>query len=192
MISGNGVANDLFVAAVEAIYACAAAPSNWPHALQAVADVFSDVGTVLLWRGDDGSIGTIVSPKLAAAVADFHKGWWRQDIRSFRALEQGYLRRQEVFTDRHIATQEEIDGHPIYTQFLVPHGLGWFAGARSEISQGEIEWLNKRAYETKFKVGKSFRLKRIATQRITGVDERRRIVACVVDKNTFLLTQRTL
>ena len=106
MTSGNGVANDLFVAAVEAIYACAAAPSKWPHALQAIADVFDDVGTVIIWRRDDGSVGDIVSPKLAAAEVDFQERWWHQDIRSFRALEQSYLRRQEVFTDRHIATQE--------------------------------------------------------------------------------------
>ncbi len=124
-----GAANGPFVSAVEAIYACAATPSKWPQALQAIADVFGDAGTVLLWRRDDGSIGTIVSPKLAAAEADFHKGWWRHDFRTFRALEHGYLRSQEVLTDRHVATQEEIDAHPIYTQFLVPHGLGWFAGA---------------------------------------------------------------
>jgi DNA-binding CsgD family transcriptional regulator len=26
-------------------------------------------------------------------------------------------------------THQEIEEHPIYTQFLIPHGLGWFAGA---------------------------------------------------------------
>lgn len=103
-----GAANGPFVSAVEAIYACAATPSKWPQALQAIADVFGDAGTVLLWRRDDGSIGTIVSPKLAAAEADFHKGWWRHDFRTFRALEHGYLRSQEVLTDRHVATHEEI------------------------------------------------------------------------------------
>ena len=129
MTAKTSVASDLFVAAVEAIYGCAAQPSNWPDALQAIADVFGDVGTVLLWRRDDGSYGTIVSPKLAAAQEDYEKTWWRHDIRSVRFVEQAYVRGQEAVTDRHLVTAQEVDNHPIYTQFLVPHGLGWFAGA---------------------------------------------------------------
>lgn len=122
-----GVGADKFVAAVEAIYSCAPAPSDWPCALQAIADVFGDIGVVLLWSRDDGAYGTIVSPKLAAAQEDFQQKWWRYDIRSIRVLEQAYLTRQEACTDRHVVTPQEIEEHPIYTQFLVPHGLGWFA-----------------------------------------------------------------
>jgi DNA-binding CsgD family transcriptional regulator len=82
-----------------------------------------------MWRRDDGGFGTIVSPKLVAAQEAFQEKWWRHDIRSIRAVEQGYVRRTEAVTDRHLATPEEINEHPIYTEFLIPHGLGWFAGA---------------------------------------------------------------
>ncbi|WFU32377.1 helix-turn-helix transcriptional regulator [Bradyrhizobium brasilense] len=119
-----------FVAAVEAIYNAAPHPSNWPLALQAIADVFRAAGTVLMWRRDDGSFGTIVSPGLVTAQEVYHQAeWWRHDIRAIRAVEQGYVRRTDAVTDRHLATPQEIEEHPIYTQFLVPHGLGWCAGA---------------------------------------------------------------
>jgi DNA-binding CsgD family transcriptional regulator len=127
-LGGCATEGGLLLAAVEAIYGSAAQPSSWPSALQAITDVFDDVGTVLLWSRDDGGYGTIVSPKLAAAQAEFQEKWWRHDIRSARGLEHAYLTtRLEACTDRHIVTPEEIETHPIYTQFLVPHGLGWFA-----------------------------------------------------------------
>ena len=46
--AGNLVTpGDAFVAAVEAIYAAAAAPSEWPRALQTIADCLHDVGAIL-------------------------------------------------------------------------------------------------------------------------------------------------
>ena len=66
-ITANPPSSDGFVEAVEAIYETAAAPSRWPHALQKIADCYGDVGTVLMYRRDNGSLGSIVSPKLAAA-----------------------------------------------------------------------------------------------------------------------------
>jgi len=127
--SGAGVTTNQFVRAVEAIYEAAAHPSCWPDALQAIADVLDGVGTVLLWRRDDGRYGTIVSPTLLEAQEDFQKNWWQHDIRSIRGLEQRYVRREEAFTDRHLVSQEEIEQHPIYTQFLARHGLKWCAAA---------------------------------------------------------------
>jgi DNA-binding CsgD family transcriptional regulator/PAS domain-containing protein len=127
---GSEEMQTLVVSAVEAIYAAAAAPSLWPAALDAIAQVFGDIGTVLLWRRDDGSYGTIASPALARAQEDYEAQWWREDIRSARAAERGYLKGSKGITDRDVVTEEELATHPIYTQFLVPHGLGWFAAAR--------------------------------------------------------------
>jgi DNA-binding CsgD family transcriptional regulator len=46
-------------------------------------------------------------------------------------VEKGYLSGgNDAITDRDVVSAEEIETHPIYTQFLVPHGLGWFAAAR--------------------------------------------------------------
>jgi DNA-binding CsgD family transcriptional regulator/PAS domain-containing protein len=124
---------DLFVSAVETIYDAAPDPSRWPHALQAIADVFGDVGANLLWRRDDGSFGNIVSPKLRDALQDYEREeWWRQDIRAGRAHDYGYRTNQGAITDRHLVTAEEIEAHPIYTRFLARHGLRWTAG--TEIS----------------------------------------------------------
>ena len=117
-----------FIAAVEAIYDAAPDPSLWPNALQSIADVFDDAGTVLLYLRDDGSYGTIVSPRLQAAQAEYEKHWSHRDVRSVRGVEWGYAGGVEAITDRHVVTDEEVASNPIYTQFLRPHGLGWFAG----------------------------------------------------------------
>jgi DNA-binding CsgD family transcriptional regulator/PAS domain-containing protein len=124
-IRGGG---ERFVAAVEAIYDAAAQPSNWPDALQMVAGVFDDVGANLIWARDDGSFGTIVSPELALAARDYEK-WQHADIRAQYITERSMVARLDVVTDRHIVTPQQIEEHPFYTQFLVPHGLGWLAAA---------------------------------------------------------------
>jgi len=123
----------LIVAAIDAIYEAAPDPSCWPHALQAIADVFDDVGANLLWRRDDGSFGNIVSPKLQNALQDYERGeWWRHDIRAARAHDYAYRSHDGALTDRHIVSADEVESHPIYTQFLARHGLRWTAG--TEIS----------------------------------------------------------
>ncbi len=137
-----------FVAAVEAIYKTAAAPSRWPHALQKIADAFGDVGTVLMYRRDNDSFGTIVSPSLADAQGDYERNWWAQDVRSFRAIERGLVV-PDAITDRHLVTQEEVETHPIYTQFLVPHGLGWFAGVGISPDPRVMVWISVQRKITK-------------------------------------------
>ncbi|WP_333825365.1 helix-turn-helix transcriptional regulator [Pinisolibacter sp.] len=115
--------------AVAAIYDAATDPDRWPFALQAIADVTGDVGTVLMWRRDDGSFGTIVSPALEKAQADYATHWWQHDIRALRGAELAYAFPDDGVTDRDIVTDEETRTHPIYTDFLIPHGIGWFAAA---------------------------------------------------------------
>jgi DNA-binding CsgD family transcriptional regulator/PAS domain-containing protein len=121
--------DDLMHTAVASIYDAATDPDRWPLALQAIADVTADVGTVLMWRRGDGGFGTIVSPALEKAQADYAALWWRRDIRAFRGAELAYAFPEDGVTDRDIVTEDEIRDHPIYTDFLVPHGLGWFAAA---------------------------------------------------------------
>lgn len=120
---------DRFHTAVEAIYDTALDPVRWPATLEAIADVFRDVGTVLAFARDDGSVGTIVSPALRKAQGDFEKHWSHRDIRTIRSMERGYpLGVRDAITDRHVVTEQEIASQPIYREFLIPHGLGWFAG----------------------------------------------------------------
>jgi hypothetical protein len=118
----------LFSAEIEAVYLSAAEPSHWPQALKAIADCFGDVGAVLLYIRTDGSIGTIVSADLAAAQRDYEQRWVRDDIRAIRGFP--VLHQRETLTDRHIVSEQEIAEHPIYREFLIPHGLGWFGAVR--------------------------------------------------------------
>ncbi len=92
------------------------------------SDAFGDVGANLLYIRDDGSFGIIVTPSLRAVVDDYHREWWKHDIRTSRAIEYGYAAGVEAITDRHIASEAETVEHPFYKDFLRPHGVGWFAG----------------------------------------------------------------
>ena len=52
--------------AIRDIYSAALEPARWPAALQAVADVFADVGSILIYARDDGTFGVVCSPSLPA------------------------------------------------------------------------------------------------------------------------------
>jgi len=119
---------DRVLTAIETIYDAAAQPDLWPQALAAIAYVFDAKGTVLLYNRDDGSMTAIVSPGLEAALADYAQKWWRHDIRVQRGIERALLSEVGVYTDRDIATPEELKTHPFYTEFLAKHGLGYFMG----------------------------------------------------------------
>jgi DNA-binding CsgD family transcriptional regulator/PAS domain-containing protein len=117
-------AGDRFITAVEAIYDAAPDPTLWPHALQAIADIFDDVGTVMLWCRDDGSIGTVASASLAAAQKEYQEeGWNQRDIRSIRATERAVWLQHETVTERHVMRPGDLDSNPFYTDFLARHGL---------------------------------------------------------------------
>ena len=113
--------------AIRSIYGAATAPEQWPEALQAIADCTDDVGAVLLWRRDDGSFGTIVSPALEISHSDYIAHWSTRDIRAIRAIERGYHLSRDVATDRDVVDDDEIATDPFYRDYLIPHGLGWFA-----------------------------------------------------------------
>lgn len=120
-------ATETYDSAVRSIYDAATDPDRWPAALQAIADCTGDVGTVLLWQRDDGSIGTIVSPALQKTHAEYIADWVALDTRAHRAIERGYQISTDAVTDRHVVDEDEVRTLPIYTDYLIPHGLGWFA-----------------------------------------------------------------
>lgn len=120
------VADDRFVAAVEAIYDAAPDPSQWPRALAAIANVFGDVGGVLIWQKEDGTFGTVASASLKEANEAYRAGkWWARDTRAQRGVKLGHFFDGEPRADRHFSSDEEISVDPFYTDFLIPHGLGW-------------------------------------------------------------------
>ena len=114
--------SDLFVAAVEAIYEAAPYPSRWPVALQAIADVFDDVGAVMVYQRDDGGFGAFASAGLEKMIEDYSKNFGGQDLRSLRGIERGIFLGRDAVTDYDMVSQEEIDHHPFY-KMLARHGL---------------------------------------------------------------------
>ncbi|QGM44615.1 helix-turn-helix transcriptional regulator [Methylocystis heyeri] len=148
MAAGFGKANDLFVAAVEAIYGAAAQPSNWARALEAVADVFGDVGANLIWRRDDGSLGIIVSPSLLFCAEEWNK-WQDADIRAQRVHDRSIAAQFDAVTDRHLVTAQEVEAHPFYTQFLIPNGLGWLASAPVSPDPAVVVWISVQRAKAK-------------------------------------------
>ena len=115
------------IEAIERIYLCATDPSQWPGALQAVADYFDDAGANLIWRRDDGGFGVVVSPGLREATVEYEREWSKHDIRAIRGAERLYLAPGDAVTDRHVVTEEETRTHPFYTDFLARYGLRWVA-----------------------------------------------------------------
>lgn len=127
-MSGVEQGSDGFIAAIEAIYAAAPEPALWPTALQAIADVFGDIGAILIWQRDDGGFGTIVSPTLIAAQRDYEEnGWHRRDLCAQRAVERALWLRGDAAGDRDAVSDEEMATHPIYTDFFARHDLRWRA-----------------------------------------------------------------
>lgn len=116
-------------AAIDQIYECAMAPSQWPLALQKVADCFDDVGCILLYSRDDGSYGVVQSPSLDVLIPAYMEGWNTRDIRAIRSRERGYFFGRDVITDRDVVTEIEIQSDPFYTDFLNRFGLKYFAAS---------------------------------------------------------------
>jgi DNA-binding CsgD family transcriptional regulator/PAS domain-containing protein len=140
--------SDAFVEAVEAIYKAAGQPSTWPDALAATAAVFGDIGANLLWMRDDRSYGTIISAGLAP-MAQKYEEWQHADIRAQRAVAHSLTAQSDVLTDRHLVTQDEIDTHPFYTQFLAPGGFGWLAAARVSPDPRMDVWIGVQRLKVK-------------------------------------------
>ncbi|MGE0055711.1 MAG: helix-turn-helix transcriptional regulator [Hyphomicrobium sp.] len=123
----NKAHNDLLTA-VEAIYASAGSPEQWPETLDRIAQCFSAVGAVLLQQHDDGRIIAITSAGIADAAIDYANKWAAQDVRVSRGKEAGLLTPAGAYTDRDIVTPAEMETLPFYKEFLTPHGLAWFVG----------------------------------------------------------------
>ena len=118
-----------FDVAVAKIYDAALSPVLWSEALQAIADCFDDVGTILIYGRDDGTFGVVESPALSDCVSEYRDGWAGRDIRAIRARDRGYFSNRDVITDRDVIQPDEMEIDPFYAEFLPKHGLKFFAAA---------------------------------------------------------------
>lgn len=77
-----------------------------------------------------------------------------------------------------------IDDNPEHKRLVKGVEIGMFRENR-KLSQGKREWFDEAAYLKKHKPRGIINSRRIATQRITGVDEKLRIVATVIDPPAY-------
>jgi hypothetical protein len=114
-----------FSETIRAIYDAALAPEAWPAALSRVGALFDTEGAAIIFYRDNTPAEFIHSPEVQHAVEVYlAEEWWRQDLHAQRAIEQ-HLTVGDVFSDATIATPEEIETHPIYTEFFRRVGFGW-------------------------------------------------------------------
>jgi DNA-binding CsgD family transcriptional regulator len=127
-VYGAVVVETLFSKAVESIYRAASDPAHWPYALQAMADVFDDVGAVMVYQRETGEFGAVGSPGLQRVLEEYGRDFKGQDLRAIRGVERGYYLNHEGCTDKDLVTPEEMETHPFY-KLLARHGLKYFAAA---------------------------------------------------------------
>lgn len=108
--------------AIDAIYAAATSPGLWPYALHAIANVFGDAGTLLVYQREDGAFSHICSPGLESISKEFSTEYQGEDLRAVRALQRGLYFDRNVLTDRDLVSADEMEKHPFYL-LLAKYGL---------------------------------------------------------------------
>ncbi len=120
---------------IERIYEAAALPEFWP-------DLFQDLATSLDFAG--AAMHSInpdfqryaASPEVAELTRRFiFDGWQKRNLRGDRAKaldHPGFVR------DQDIASDDEIDTHPFYAEFLRPAGLGYGAASVVDCPSGDV------------------------------------------------------
>lgn len=104
---------------LDAFYAAAADPADWPAALDSVAAVTGGIGASLTFLGATGTRFGAASTTLAAGVADFVAHWHRHDIIGARVYA---LRLKGLVSDLDLFETRVFDSDPFYRDFLGPLG----------------------------------------------------------------------
>ena len=119
---------------IDRIYEASFAPKLWPPVLDSLAAVagarggvlFAATTRVLNWTASDVLIDTFQS-----YVED---GWLRRCTRRTCLLTE---LRPTFLVEHDIWTETELDGNPVYRDFLRPRGLGWSAGIAVPMPTGD-------------------------------------------------------
>ncbi|WP_296810881.1 hypothetical protein, partial [Thiocapsa sp.] len=110
---------------IEAIYAAGPNPERWPHALERIGDYFDGEGGIILFYETQSPSTFIYPEKLRSAVSVYlAEQWWERDLHAQRAIALN-MRGFEVMSDQTVASESEIQSHPIYTDFFRRVGFGW-------------------------------------------------------------------
>ncbi|MBK1643873.1 hypothetical protein CKO25_04185 [Thiocapsa imhoffii] len=110
---------------IEAIYSAGPNPERWPDVLERIGDYFDGEGSVILFYETQPNPVFIYPEKLHPAVTVYlEEHWWEQDLHAQRAIALN-LQGLEVMSDQTVASELEIQTHPIYTDFFRRVGFGW-------------------------------------------------------------------
>ncbi|MFG1418032.1 helix-turn-helix transcriptional regulator [Xanthobacter sp. V0B-10] len=114
---------------IYAIYGAALDPEQWPAVLSKIGGAFEGEGAIVLFYKEDARSEFIHAPELEGAVRAYLDGeWWTRDLHALRAIEH-HFRDGDVMSDFTIASLDEMETHPIYTEFFRSVGFGWLMSA---------------------------------------------------------------
>lgn len=94
--------------AIQAIYNAAADPLRWCEALQAIADVWEDVGSIISYQREDGGFIAIGSSRLHALMAEYARDWSGRDLRLIRGMERRLHITKDVATDADLVDRKSV------------------------------------------------------------------------------------
>lgn len=115
--------------AIYAIYEASLDPDKWPHALSLIGNIFNAEGSIVIFYNKEVRAEFIYSSGLKDAVQTYlSEEWWRNDLHALRAIDL-HVRNGDVIDDFTIATQFEMESHPIYVEFFKKVGFGWLMSA---------------------------------------------------------------
>jgi DNA-binding CsgD family transcriptional regulator len=118
----------------EDIYESAFISEKWPVVLHELAELGGAKGGGLFTANQDVSNWTS-SETLLETMQAFVAGKVLQGMgqrpRVFEKGQHGFITEQDIFTD------EELDNHPLYRDFLRPKGLGWSARTAVRMPTGD-------------------------------------------------------
>jgi len=118
---------------IEDIYAAAVAHDQWHHVLDEMARIVDGEGSVLFVTGPDG-LRWISSGSIRPVVQEWVEGEWagrNERIKRFMPRDE-----PRFLTDFDGFTVDELEREPLYTEFLRPRGLGWYAGTAIRLPTG--------------------------------------------------------
>lgn len=117
------------LALIDACYAAALDPDQWPDALDGIADAVEARGTVIVSHDPTRTAQTLASTRLAEVNHDYSVGgWWQHDTRIRLGRERGLLRPGTITVDEMYVAPELKRTDPFFQHFLTRHGLGNLCG----------------------------------------------------------------
>lgn len=122
---------------VEAAFAEAATDQSlWAKALDVVTEQTRAFGAALLPASGDALPNLAYTASMAPSAASYFRDGWNLRDERYRAMPA--FMKNGVGDDFDVMSYDHMRRHPYYQEFLVPHGLHWFAGVR--VSCGDDLW----------------------------------------------------